>query len=704
MGKIVTFYSYNGGSGKSMALANVATLLTRWGYRTLMIDWDLEAPGGISHFFEGSITSEKVPAAEGMLDLLYSANELTANKRSQPINHQENGGVDTSNGVRQWQELVLRLDLKLGDAPEGELELLTAGRGTPEYFNKLHTFDVRDFYAGGGATYVERLRSEWKAKYDFVLIDCRSGITPLGSVCTIQLPDILVLLLQCDDRDLDGGVSVAKHVTAARELLPFDRVELLTIPVPARFDPDASPTGYDYEHRWLTRFDLAVADFYKPWLPKKIQNQEMLKDTAIPYDAKSLVDDDRLPSLYKRLPESAEISKAYENIASLLANNLDRANLLHEDRSDFLGQAWKNFSVDRALKLHDEWLRTKHRYGQRANLTDRDCSNLNLPRAQLREGIFVNTNFKSTNLLGANVIKANFSGANLQGAILKEIKGAKANFTNADLYDAKLGKADLRRAQLESAKLTKADLSEADLYKANLRKAVLDGATGLTSKQFKAVDLSFAKLPAGVGEFRRLKDVQSQSRRARIIFFVLGLLCVFSVSVLFQIDHVGLVNNDRLGPLVGGIPTIWFVNGAPVILFSLYFLILLFIQQLWTNVVELPAYFPDGFALNEKLSDWFTAAVAYPRFDAKVISGRVRLALSLLTRFLVPFTLLFFWVKILPLRNIGFIVFHTLLVAFTFALGWSYRRLALKTLQQNNTSKNWTSKDEDESDVFERAA
>jgi len=44
-GKIVTFYSYKGGTGRSMALANVAWILASNGKRVLAIDWDLEAPG-----------------------------------------------------------------------------------------------------------------------------------------------------------------------------------------------------------------------------------------------------------------------------------------------------------------------------------------------------------------------------------------------------------------------------------------------------------------------------------------------------------------------------------------------------------------------------------------------------------------------------------------------------------------------------------
>ena len=45
MSSIVTFYSYKGGVGRSMALANIAVLLARRGLKVLAVDWDLEAPG-----------------------------------------------------------------------------------------------------------------------------------------------------------------------------------------------------------------------------------------------------------------------------------------------------------------------------------------------------------------------------------------------------------------------------------------------------------------------------------------------------------------------------------------------------------------------------------------------------------------------------------------------------------------------------------
>jgi hypothetical protein len=48
-GSVITFYSFKGGTGRTMALANVACLLgaaaAPRGGRVLAVDWDLEAPG-----------------------------------------------------------------------------------------------------------------------------------------------------------------------------------------------------------------------------------------------------------------------------------------------------------------------------------------------------------------------------------------------------------------------------------------------------------------------------------------------------------------------------------------------------------------------------------------------------------------------------------------------------------------------------------
>src|SRR6266704_3522755 len=72
MGTLVTFYSYKGGVGRTMALANIATLLASWGKRVLIVDWDLEAPGIEHFFFRGSELSH-VREQKGLIDLLTDA-------------------------------------------------------------------------------------------------------------------------------------------------------------------------------------------------------------------------------------------------------------------------------------------------------------------------------------------------------------------------------------------------------------------------------------------------------------------------------------------------------------------------------------------------------------------------------------------------------------------------------------------------------
>src|SRR5690242_17836291 len=63
---IVTFYSYKGGVGRSMAVANVAWVLANnFHKRVLVVDWDLEAPG-LHHFFD----LQDSDISKGLIELL----------------------------------------------------------------------------------------------------------------------------------------------------------------------------------------------------------------------------------------------------------------------------------------------------------------------------------------------------------------------------------------------------------------------------------------------------------------------------------------------------------------------------------------------------------------------------------------------------------------------------------------------------------
>src|ERR1041384_3063617 len=68
--KIITFYSYKGGTGRSMALANVAWILASSGRRVLAIDWDLEAPG-LHRYFHPFLLDKELVASPGVSDLVW---------------------------------------------------------------------------------------------------------------------------------------------------------------------------------------------------------------------------------------------------------------------------------------------------------------------------------------------------------------------------------------------------------------------------------------------------------------------------------------------------------------------------------------------------------------------------------------------------------------------------------------------------------
>src|SRR6185437_8475383 len=67
-GRIVTFYSFKGGTGRTMALANVAWVLAANGRRVLVADWDLESPG--LHLFFQPFMDARASDPPGIIDLV----------------------------------------------------------------------------------------------------------------------------------------------------------------------------------------------------------------------------------------------------------------------------------------------------------------------------------------------------------------------------------------------------------------------------------------------------------------------------------------------------------------------------------------------------------------------------------------------------------------------------------------------------------
>jgi MinD-like ATPase involved in chromosome partitioning or flagellar assembly len=68
-GRIITFYSYKGGVGRTIALSNVAWILASNGYKVLLIDWDLESPG-VHGYLRPFLADPDLSTTPGLIDYL----------------------------------------------------------------------------------------------------------------------------------------------------------------------------------------------------------------------------------------------------------------------------------------------------------------------------------------------------------------------------------------------------------------------------------------------------------------------------------------------------------------------------------------------------------------------------------------------------------------------------------------------------------
>src|SRR6185312_5618388 len=123
-GQIVTFYSYKGGTGRTMALANVAWILASNGLRVLVVDWDLESPG-LHKYFHPFLDDSVVAATPGVIEIIRefewaAANELTAGDESTREN----------DWYLEYAELLQHaVSLKWDMFPaHGTLDFISAGR------------------------------------------------------------------------------------------------------------------------------------------------------------------------------------------------------------------------------------------------------------------------------------------------------------------------------------------------------------------------------------------------------------------------------------------------------------------------------------------------------------------------------------------------------------------------------------------------
>lgn len=211
-GKVITFYSYKGGTGRSLTLANVAWILASNGKRVLVIDWDLEAPG-LHRYFSPFLVDRDLTTTEGLIDFVI---EFATEAMTPPAE----GEAEDPKWYLKHAD-ILRYAVSLDwEFKDGTLDFICAGRQDSSYSTRVNTFDWRSFYdRHGGGVFLNAAKQQMLAEYDYILIDSRTGVSDTSGICTVQFPDALVVCFTLNNQSIDGAANVVASVLEQRRSL-----------------------------------------------------------------------------------------------------------------------------------------------------------------------------------------------------------------------------------------------------------------------------------------------------------------------------------------------------------------------------------------------------------------------------------------------------------------------------------------------------
>jgi Mrp family chromosome partitioning ATPase len=208
-GRIITFYSRKGGTGRTTAVSNIAWILASNGYRVLLIDWDLEAPSLHSQlrpFLNDPVLAE----TPGLVEYLSEAAE-------------RGGAVD----VRPLPAYAVGLNWTFSG--NGAIAMIGAGCQDEGYSRRVSALNWNRFYRQTDGVKVLKAASDaLRAEYDYVLIDSRTGVSDGNDIFALQFPDALVFLFSLNEPSIDGAVATADHIRHQRAGLPIFPVPALT--------------------------------------------------------------------------------------------------------------------------------------------------------------------------------------------------------------------------------------------------------------------------------------------------------------------------------------------------------------------------------------------------------------------------------------------------------------------------------------------
>src|SRR5260370_23320577 len=205
-GKVVAFYSYKGGTGRTMALANVGCALAqdpKLLRPVLLVDWDREGPGLHPYFRKQVATcfhgdEALFNKAACLIDLFLELRSHIAPNGDLFTRDQDFDAVTALLDDFTIESYIIKTDIP-------RLHLLKAGRFDDDYAANIASFQWPDLYHRSPyllRAFADRLASD----YSFVVIDSRTGLTDISGICAMLMPEVLVTVFTPIRQSLFGVI------------------------------------------------------------------------------------------------------------------------------------------------------------------------------------------------------------------------------------------------------------------------------------------------------------------------------------------------------------------------------------------------------------------------------------------------------------------------------------------------------------------
>lgn len=353
-GEVITFYSFKGGVGRTMALANVAAIYAQQGKKVLALDFDFEAPGLHRYFLKKNLPDRYSPPGpqQGVLNLFEAIRRRIPEAFPQG---QELVGHEAESTLRglvgellDAGEYVYRVQVENPNESPSDtsnaapvIDFIAAGRFDAAYPTLLRDFDWVWFYDDYAEVFPAFV-NELKSRYDYILVDSRTGVTDIGGICTMVLPDKLVLVVTTNEQSLAGAIDAGWQAVDERRESTIDERPLAIFPLVSRIEESE-----EIEKRtWFTdaraRFErMFVAAYQLPQCDLKAYFDAV----RIPHRGYFSYGE-RIAAEEQPASQSGSLAQAYDGFAGYLKARDAREAQLGKKVRDYLRHADESVALD----------------------------------------------------------------------------------------------------------------------------------------------------------------------------------------------------------------------------------------------------------------------------------------------------------------------------------------------------------------------